>query len=130
MKIQRENRAVVTAVVAVTSVVAILGLAQTPTSTPCKDEYFKFQLVMRCAEKSNDLFQTIDNLQDKYKRIRIVENGSVTYQKGCLLVPANDADCGSRTTSNVTQRVAFASKEELARFMSTAFPTSTPTPTP
>ena len=128
MKIQLEPRTVVTAVVAVTSVVAILGLAQTPTSTPCKDEHLKFQLVMRCVDQSNDLIQTIKGLQDTYKRIRVVDNNGIVTLYGCLPVPANDTECGSRTTSNVTQRVAFAKKEDLASFMSAAFPTPTPTP--
>ena len=46
MKIQLETRAVVIGVVAVISVVAILGLAQTPTPTctPSSDK-LKFQIV-------------------------------------------------------------------------------------
>ena len=131
MKIQLETRAVVIGVVAVISVVAILGLAQTPTPTctPSSDK-LKFQIVLKCVQKKDflNLVPTLAKVPCSHKHI-LIDNSTDGNLTTC---EDQDAWCKTDThnTSNVTQRVAFISKAELDAFMSAAFSTLTPTPTP
>ena len=134
MKIQLETRTVVIGVVAVISVVAILGLAQTPTPTPTctpSSEKLQFQLVLKCVQDKDypNLYPTLKKELCSHKNI-CHDNST----DGTLTICGDQDTAWCKTdtkmTSNVTQRVAFIKKEDLDHFMSTAFSTSTPTPTP
>ena len=85
MKIQFETRVVVIGVVAVISVLAIVGLAQTPTPTCTpknSTEELQFHLVLRCVQKQDfpNLVTAIGNVPCEHKYIQ-VDNGN--FDGGC-----------------------------------------------
>jgi hypothetical protein len=120
MKIQLETRAVVIGVVAVISVLAIVGLAQTSTPTPCPKEELPFHLVMRCVQEKDfpQLVGAIKGVPTCHKRIQI----DTQPFDGGLPTPAPEPQClgGDKTNSNVTQRVAFVNKTDLDTFIKDA----------
>jgi hypothetical protein len=119
MKIQFEPRPVVIGVVTVISVVAILGLAQTPTPTCTpknSTEELQFHLVLRCVQKKDfpKLVTTIANVPCEHKYIQI-DDGN--FDGG---LPVSGKEACSHTNSNVTQRVAFVNKTDLDTFIKDA----------
>jgi hypothetical protein len=89
---------------------------------------------MRCIPKGVASTQTLlnyitNNVPNAQKNIKIDD----VSQGGSLPVAAESPcsiDGDGRPNANVTQRVAFATSDELKKFINSAFATPTPTPGP